>query len=74
MTLDLGAGPMEILSNSAILYGHWHELIIDRRSYYITVIVRSEEGQVHDDHYVHACQMYKPCCTLTYMLVILTML
>ena len=46
MTLDLGAGPMEVLSNYPIVYGQWHELVIDRRGYYITVIVRSQEGQV----------------------------
>jgi hypothetical protein len=46
VTLDLGAGPLEILSNRPIVYGQWHELIIDRRGYYITVVVRSEEGQV----------------------------
>ena len=46
MTLDLGAGPMEVLSNNPISYGQWQELVIDRRGYYITVIVRSQEGQV----------------------------
>jgi hypothetical protein len=47
VTLDLGAGSMEVLSNTAIIYGQWHELLIDRRGYYVTVIVRSEEGQVN---------------------------
>ncbi len=46
MTLDLGAGPMEVMSNVPIVYGQWHELMIDRRGYYVTVVVRSEEGQV----------------------------
>jgi hypothetical protein len=37
---------MEVISNTPIVYGQWHELVIDRRGYYITVTVRSEEGQV----------------------------
>ncbi len=44
--MDLGAGPMEVMSNVPIVYGQWHELLIDRRGYYVTVVVRSEEGQV----------------------------
>jgi hypothetical protein len=44
LTLDMGAGLVEIFSNSPIDYGQWHNLEINRRGYYVTMVVRSEDG------------------------------
>ena len=44
LTLDMGAGTETILSNNPITYGQWHQLEIDRRGYYVTLTVRSEDG------------------------------
>ncbi len=44
LTMDLGAGVTEVLSNNPISYGQWHQLEVDRRGYYTTMIVRSEDG------------------------------
>ncbi len=43
MTVDMGAGPTEVMSNNPIKYGQWHQLEVDRRGYYVTMVVRSEE-------------------------------
>ena len=44
LVLDMGAGTETILSNNPITYGQWHQLEIDRRGYYVSLTVRSEDG------------------------------
>ena len=43
LTMDLGAGPTVIKSNTPVTYGQWHQLEIDRRGYFVTMVVRSED-------------------------------
>ena len=51
MLLDMGAGIQEIYSNSPITYGQWHELTVDRRGLYVSLIIRSEPeiGNIVED-------------------------
>ena len=44
LILDMGAGLEIVLSNNPITYGQWHQLEVDRRGYYVSLIVRSEDG------------------------------
>ena len=45
LIIDMGAAtPFRLESNSPIVYGQWHQLIIDRRGHYVTMIVKSEQG------------------------------
>ena len=44
LTMDLGAGPTVIKSNTPVTYGQWHQLEIDRRGYFVTMVVRSEDS------------------------------
>ena len=44
LTMDLGAGPTVIKSNTPVIYGQWHQLEIDRRGYFVTMVVRSEDS------------------------------
>ena len=43
LNIDLGAGKTEVTSNAPITYGQWHQLEIDRRGYFVTMVVRSED-------------------------------
>lgn len=44
LTIDMGTGVSEVMSNQPITYGQWHQLEVDRRGYYVTLVVRSEDG------------------------------
>ena len=44
LTIDMGAQVTELTSNAPIDYNEWHELIIDRRGYHVTMTVKSEAG------------------------------
>ena len=44
LTMDLGAGATVIKSNTPVVYGQWHQLEIDRRGYFVTMVVRSEDS------------------------------
>ena len=44
LTMDLGAGPTVIKSNTPVTYGQWHQLEINRRGYFVTMVVRSEDS------------------------------
>ena len=44
LTIDMGAQVTELTSNNPIDYNEWHELIVDRRGYHVTMTIRSEEG------------------------------
>ncbi len=54
LTINMGAGALEVMSNNPIEYGQWHQLVIDRRGYHVTMIVRSEEerGSITEDRYI----------------------
>ena len=45
LTIDMGAGVHVVESRNAITYGQWHQLIVDRRGYYVTMNVVFEESK-----------------------------
>lgn len=37
LTIDMGTGVLEVMSNNPITYGQWHQLEVDRRGYYVSL-------------------------------------